>query len=108
MELIWDNCMRAYYPGRNLAYDEVSILMTGRTEYRKLTKHKKVHKSIQFWALAESTQGRQYLWWFDLDRNDGEVGKIHKAVIRGVKELEVGVGHVIYMENLFVTPKLLN
>ncbi len=75
MELIRYNCMCAYYQGRNLAYYEVSILMTGRTEFRKLTKHKKVHESIQFWALAESVEGLQYLWWFKLDRNDWRLGR---------------------------------
>ena len=87
--------MNEYFPGCNLAFDEITILMTGATFLKHITRHKPVHESIMFWALAESIFGRQYLWWFDIDRNDGKPGKIAKAVMQSVTSLPERVGHRI-------------
>jgi len=110
MEMINVNCMRAYCPGSDIALDEISILMTGATEFCKITKHKKVYKSIQWFALgdSESTEGLQYLWCFILYHNNREKGKIETSVMVLVNKLEEETGYHIYMDNLFTSHKVLN
>ena len=68
-----------YTMGQKITLDEITILMTGAWIFLKITKHKKVHESIQFFALGESTGGLQYAWNFYLYQNDREKGKIEKA-----------------------------
>ena len=103
MERIRGNCMDTYSPGENLAFDEITIAMSSPSKYRKITKHKKKHESIQFWALGESKDGLQYCWTFSIDSPDDPVGKIQRAVIRHVEELPIKTGHRIYMDNLFTS-----
>lgn len=107
MEIIQHVCIENYNPGQNLAFNEITILMTGCTFLKHITKHKPAHESIQFWALRESLGGLQYLWWFELDLNDGVKNKVHSAVISAVKQLEELAGYCIYMDNLFTSVKLL-
>ena len=108
MELISNNCMHNYIMGKNNAIDEVTVGLSSASQYRKITKHKKKHESIQLFAIGESTEGLQYCWNFHLDENDGEVNKIHNHVFRLIKELEPLTGHHVYMDNLFVNTKTLN
>jgi len=108
MEMIAANCQKAYSMGQNIAIDEVTLGMSSASEYRRITKHKKKHESIQLMAIGESTEGLQYCWLFHLDENDGEVGKIHKHVMRLVEQLEPNAGHHVYMDNLFISSKTLN
>ena len=109
MELVQHKCMELYYPCQNLAFDEITIGFSGASEFRRQTKHKKDHLSMQFWAICESQKGLQYCWAFDLDRNVGEEGhKIFNAVTRLSSHLEDRVGHIMYMDNLFTSVKLFN
>jgi len=108
MEMIALNCQHSYSMGQNVAIDEITIGMSSASKYRRITKHKKSHESIQMFAIGESTDGLQYCWLFHLDENDGEVGKIHKHVMRLVGELEHDAGYHIYMDNLFISTNTLN
>eukprot|EP00961_Rhodomonas_salina_P197184 2661352-Rhodomonas_salina.1 len=54
MEMVVKQCREVYIPGRDLAFDEITIGVSAPTKYRKITKHKKKHESIQFWAVGES------------------------------------------------------
>eukprot|EP00961_Rhodomonas_salina_P234237 3165679-Rhodomonas_salina.1 len=75
MDLIAKNCRKHYWPGADIAYDEISVQMSGRSTLKKLLRHKPIGAGIQFWAMAESHQSKQYLYDFELDRNDSEVNK---------------------------------
>ncbi len=76
-----------YHPGADLAYDEISILMTGLSLLKKQLHFKPVSDSIQFLALAESNNGSQYLYWVELDSNDKEQGKTQCTLLRCIGNL---------------------
>ncbi len=42
---------------------------------------KPIGEGIQFFAMAESGEGLQYLIDFELDQNDKEAGKIQKTLL---------------------------
>eukprot|EP00961_Rhodomonas_salina_P052455 703946-Rhodomonas_salina.1 len=108
MDLIEYNCRTAYFPESKIAADEITLGFSGVSEYRKQTKHKKSHESIQLWAAGESRNGLQYLFAFDLDRNDGEKGMVYNAIMRLVHKLPPqNKGYKIFMDNLFTSSKLL-
>eukprot|EP00961_Rhodomonas_salina_P079186 1064492-Rhodomonas_salina.1 len=96
------NCSRHYYPGADIAYDEISCQMSGRSIFKKQLRHKPISAGIQFWAMAESNEHKQYLYDFELDRNDQEVNKVQNALIRLTKRLPPGSkNYRIAADNLF-------
>jgi hypothetical protein len=72
MERIQEACRLHYQPGADIAYDEISVQMSGCSILKKLLRHKPIGAGIQFWAFAESNNGSQYCLDFELDRNNGE------------------------------------
>ena len=96
------NCRRHYFPHADIAYDEVSILMSGRSMYKKQLRFKPIGEGIQFMALAESRGGKQYLFDFELDRNDAEKDKVLQCLKRLASKLPEGSSNYrIAADNLF-------
>ncbi len=52
-------CTQKYHQGADLAYNEISILMTGLSLLKKQLCFKPIGKGIQFLALAESNNRSQ-------------------------------------------------
>eukprot|EP00961_Rhodomonas_salina_P157102 2114937-Rhodomonas_salina.1 len=76
--------------------------MSGRSTLKKLVRHKPIGAGIQFWAMAESRQSKQYLYDFELDSNDSEVNKVQNALMQLVKRLPPGSkNYLITADNLF-------
>eukprot|EP00961_Rhodomonas_salina_P100230 1348314-Rhodomonas_salina.1 len=85
MDHMGKNCSCHYYPGTDIAYNEISCQMSGRSVFKKQLRHKHIGAGIQVWAMAESDYHKQYLYNFKLDRNDQEVNKVQDALIRLTK-----------------------
>ena len=97
-----EKCTSLYHPHADISYDEISILMSGRSTLKKQLRFKPIGEGIQFFAFAESRNGSQYLVDFELDRNDREEGKIQKTLLRLVDRLPRNSrNHRIAADNLF-------
>eukprot|EP00961_Rhodomonas_salina_P209196 2823504-Rhodomonas_salina.1 len=72
MDHMAKNCCKHYWQGTDIAYDVISVQMSGSSTLKKLLRHKPISAGIQFWAMAESHQSKQYLYDFELDHNDVE------------------------------------
>eukprot|EP00961_Rhodomonas_salina_P194055 2619871-Rhodomonas_salina.1 len=102
MDHIAKKCRDMYHPGPDIAYYEISVQMSGNSTLKKQLQHKPIGAGIQFWAMAESNEQKQYLYDFKLDRNDGEGYKVQCALLHMVKQLPAGSeNHSIATDNLF-------
>jgi len=105
MDYIAKKCRELYSPGPDIAHDEISVQCSGRTCLKKQLRIKPIGAGIQFMAFAESNNSKHYICDFELDRNDGEPGKIRKNLLRLVKRLPAGSrGYRIAADNLFNSP----
>ncbi len=76
--------------------------MSGLSSLKKQLCFKPIREGIQFFVLAESLYGSQYLWDFELDSNDKEVGKIQKTLLCIIGRLQQENKHYqIAADNLF-------
>lgn len=84
------NCRRHYWPGPDIAYDEISLLICSRSQYKKQLRFKPVGERIQLLAFCESKEGSQYCYDFELDRCTGEKDVVSKGIKRMVLKLPPG------------------
>lgn len=111
IDVLLRNCMANFDPGCDVAYDEATIGYSGRTDLIVRTKHKKVPSGLQAWCLCDSETS--YVWWFEFCKDtlahQGDLpglSKTHAALYRASQALVSGNWHIIYLDNLFTTPKM--
>ena len=101
-EMARKNWNTHYIPRTDIAYDEITLPMSGRSFLKKQLRGKKIGAGIQALALAESSEDGQYLFDAALDRNTGESGKIQKQLLEVLGHLPKTVkGYRIAADNLF-------
>ena len=94
-----------WVPHPDIAYDEITLPMSGRSTIKRNLRGKKIGAGIQFLGMAESTVFGQYLYDAILDRNTGEDGKIQQMLIEAVRTLPPQCrGYRIAADNLFNSP----
>eukprot|EP00961_Rhodomonas_salina_P125148 1686468-Rhodomonas_salina.2 len=85
MDHIGRNCPKHYWPGADIAYDKISVQMSGWSTFKKQLLHKPIGAGIQFWAMA-----------------DNEPNKFQNTLLRLVKQLPPGSkNYHIAADNLF-------
>lgn len=105
------NCQKNYQLGQKISLDEVSPGYSGRTTYKRRTKHKKVPSALQAFSIADGSTG--YLWQFEFvfdnqARKNTPKGltKTQAAVLRLTDTLQAN-WHTLIMDNYFNSPLLV-
>jgi hypothetical protein len=102
MDCVRSNCHCHFHPGPDLALDKITRQMSGCSHLKKKLRFKPIGEGIQFFAIAESNNGSQYLYTFELDRNNKEDEKVKRSILCLITKLPPGSKHhQIAADNLF-------